>query len=65
MMFRTFNSNIDKISSNWGMFEKAFNDIGTAIVGRITDINKAFQGRMIWLLQSKIQKVYRRKSQIW
>lgn len=47
------------------MFEKAFNDIGTAIVGRITDINKAFQGRMIWLLQSKIQKVYRRKSQIW
>ena len=48
-MFRTFNTDIDKISSNWGMFEKAFNDIGTAIVGRITDINKAFQGRMIWL----------------
>lgn len=25
------------------MFEKSFNDIGTAIIGRINDINKAFQ----------------------
>ena len=43
MIFKTFNSNIDKISSKWGIFGRSFNDIGTAIVGRITDINKAFQ----------------------
>lgn len=43
MIFKTFNSDIDKISSKWGMFEKSFNDIGTAIIGRINDINKAFQ----------------------
>ena len=43
MIFKTFNSDIDKISSKWGMFGKSFNDIGTAIIGRITDINKAFR----------------------
>ena len=43
MIFKTFNSDIDKISSKWGMFGKSFNDIGTAIIGRINDINKAFQ----------------------
>lgn len=43
MIFKTFDSNIDKISSKWGMFGHSFNDIGTAIIGRINDINKAFQ----------------------
>lgn len=43
MIFKTFDSNIDKISSKWGMFGRSFNDIGTAIVGKITDINKALQ----------------------
>ncbi len=43
MIFKTFNSDIDKISSKWGMVGKSFNDIGAAIIGRITDINKAFQ----------------------
>lgn len=43
MIFKTFNSDIDKISSNWGMFGRSFNDIGTAIIGRITDICNAFQ----------------------
>ena len=43
MIFKTFDSNIDKISSKWGIFGRSFNDIGTAIVGRITDIGKAFQ----------------------
>ncbi|GFH91539.1 hypothetical protein IMSAGC002_02796 [Lachnospiraceae bacterium] len=43
MIFKTFNSDIDKISSKWGIFGRSFNDFGTAIVGRITDINKAFQ----------------------
>lgn len=42
-IFKTFDSDIDKISSKWGMFGRSFNDIGTAIVGRITDINKSFQ----------------------
>ncbi len=43
MIFKTFNSDIDKISSKWGIFGRSFNDFGTAIVGRIADINKAFQ----------------------
>lgn len=43
MIFKTFNSNIDKISSKWEIFRRSFNDIGTTIVGRITDISKAFQ----------------------
>ena len=43
MIFKTFDSNIDKTSSKWGMFGRSFNDIGAAIIGRITDINKAFQ----------------------
>ena len=43
MIFKTFNNDIDKISTKWGIFGKSFNDIGTAIIGRITDINKAFQ----------------------
>lgn len=36
MIFKTFNSDIDKISSKWGMFGRSFNDIGNAIIGRIT-----------------------------
>lgn len=43
MIFKTFDSNIDKTSSKWGMFGRSFHDIGTAIIGRITDINKALQ----------------------
>lgn len=43
MIFKTFNSDIDKISSKLGMFGRSFHDIGTAIIGRITDINKALQ----------------------
>ena len=43
MIFKTFESDIDKISAKWGIFGKSFNDIGNAIVGRIKDINKGFQ----------------------
>jgi hypothetical protein len=43
MIFQTFDSDIDKISSKCGIFGKSFNDIGTAITGRISDINKGFQ----------------------
>ncbi len=31
------------MSAKWGIFGRSFNDIGTAIVGRIRDINKGFQ----------------------
>ena len=43
MIFKTFDSDIDKISAKWGIFGKSFNDIGNAIIGRISDINKGFQ----------------------
>ena len=43
LIFKTFDSDIDKISAKWGIFGRSFNDIGTAIVGRISDINKGFQ----------------------
>ena len=43
MIFKAFDSDIDKISAKWGIFGRSFNDIGTAIVGRISDIKKGFQ----------------------
>ena len=43
MIFKTFNSDIDKTSTKWGVFGKSFNDIGNAIVGKISDINESFQ----------------------
>lgn len=43
MIFKTFNNDIDKMSAKWGIFGKSFNDIGTAISGKISDINKNFQ----------------------
>lgn len=43
MIFKTFNNDIGKVSAKWGIFGKSFNDIGTAISGKISDINKNFQ----------------------
>ncbi len=43
MIFKTFDNDIDKISAKWGIFGKSFNDIGTAITSKISDINKNFQ----------------------
>lgn len=43
MIFKTFDNDIDKISAKWGIFGKSFNDIGTAISGKVTEINKNFQ----------------------
>lgn len=31
MIFKTFNSDIDNMSSRWGMFGKSFSDIGNTI----------------------------------
>ena len=41
MIFKTFDTNIDKISAKWGIFGKSFNEIGQAIKGRINDVNNA------------------------
>lgn len=43
MIFKTFDSNIDKISSKWGMFGRSFNDIGTAIRNKIISFNEEFE----------------------
>lgn len=43
MIFKTFNNDIDKISAKWGIFGRSFDDIGSAIVGRIKEVNRNFQ----------------------
>lgn len=42
MIFKTFDSDNDKVSSKWGLLGRSFNDIGTAIIGRIKDIKNSF-----------------------
>lgn len=42
-IFKTFDSDIDKASSKWGMFGRSFNDIGTAIHGKVTSFNEEFK----------------------
>ena len=42
MIFKTFDSENDKVSSKWGLLGRSFNDIGTAIIGRIKDIKNSF-----------------------
>ena len=41
MIFKTFDTNVDKMSAKWGVFGKSFNEIGQAIKGRINDVNNA------------------------
>ena len=43
MIFKTFNSDLDKISSKWGIFGRSFHDIGNAISGKVNTINRNFQ----------------------
>ena len=43
MIFKTFNSDIDKFSAKWGMFGRSFNDIGTAIHDKIISFNEEFE----------------------
>ena len=43
MIFKTFDSDIDKISSKWGMFGRSFDDIGTAIHNKIISFNEEFE----------------------
>ncbi len=43
MIFKTFTSDIEKLSSKWGMFGRSFHEIGTAISGRVSDIKRDLQ----------------------
>ncbi len=43
MIFKTFDTEIDKIWAKWGMFGHSFSDIGNAVVGKISDIRKGLQ----------------------
>ena len=42
-IFKTFDSDIDKISAKWGVFGKSFNDIGDAIRNKLIDFNDEFE----------------------
>lgn len=43
MIFKTFNSDIDSISSKWGVFGKSFNDISTSIENRWNNVSNTLQ----------------------
>ena len=43
MIFKTFNSDIDKISSKLGIFGRSFYDIDNAISEKVNTINRNFQ----------------------
>ena len=52
MIFKTFNSDIDKISSKWGIFGKSFNDIGTNIISKWENVSKTLQATNDYTLQN-------------
>lgn len=43
MIFKTYENNIDHISSKWGILGQSFHDIGTAAIAKISDIIKGLQ----------------------
>lgn len=43
MIFKSFDTDIDKISAKWGMFGRSFNEIGDAILGKVTSFNEEFE----------------------
>lgn len=43
MIFKTFDSDVNKLSSKWGMFGRSFSDIGTAFTGQLNDIRSNYQ----------------------
>lgn len=43
MIFKTFDSDVDNISSKWGIFGKSFNDISTDIEKRWSNVSKTLQ----------------------
>ncbi len=59
MIFKTFNSDIDKISAKWGMFGRSFNDIGTAIQNKIISFNEEFEQT------GKILNSWKNSDSIW
>lgn len=59
MIFKTFNSDIDKISAKWGIFGRSFNDIGTAITNKLIDFNDEFER------SGKIASSWKNTDSIW
>ncbi len=55
MIFKTFDSDIDKISSKWGMFGRSFNDIFDSISKRKLDIDNLINYRGLDLDEAKKQ----------
>lgn len=43
MIFKTFDSDIDKISAKWGIFGRSFNEIGNAVINKVSDFNEEFE----------------------
>ena len=52
MIFKTFNSDIDNISSKWGLFGKSFYDVSTDIKKRWNNVSKTLQATNDYTLQN-------------
>lgn len=52
MIFKTFNSDIDNISSKWGLFGKSFYDVSTDIEKRWNNVSKTLQSTNDYTLQN-------------
>ncbi len=59
MIFKTFDSSVDKISSKWGIFGRSFNSIGAAICDKIISCNEGFEQT------GKIINSWRNSESIW
>lgn len=52
MIFKTFDSDIDNISSKWGLFGKSFYDVSTDIEKRWNNVSKTLQSTNDYTLQN-------------
>ena len=52
MIFKTFDSDIDNISSKWGLFGKSFYDVSTDIKKRWNNVSKTLQSTNDYTLQN-------------
>lgn len=58
-IFKTFDSDVDKISAKWGIFGRSFNDIGNAITNKLIDFNDEFERT------GKIASSWKNTDSIW
>ncbi len=58
-IFKTFDSDVDKISAKWGVFGRSFNDIGNAITNKLVDFNDEFERT------GKIASSWKNTDSIW